>query len=158
MFDKSKFREGETRCATISDCQPEVFEAFLKFFYTDNIDSDLSLEQVTELYSMAHQYTIVDLKDWTISVLEENISLVQDKIIFKNLLGMAYKYRVWDERISVILLSHLNKQNSNLIKAMDNISVLKKFAQIAKKHNFEHAATLLKEQIVDCVDTSDDEF
>jgi hypothetical protein len=152
MFDKSKFREGETRCATIFDCQFEVFEAFLKFFYTDNIDSELSLEQVTELYSLAHQYTIGDLKDWALSVIEENISFVKDEIIFKSLLDMAYKYKLSDERISVILLSHLNKQNSDLVKEMNNISVLKMFVLIANKHNLKNAASFLKEQIVACID------
>lgn len=152
MFDRSKFIEGETRTAKIIDCQLEVFEAFLKFLYTDNVDSELSLEQVTELYSLAHQYTIDDLKDWALSVIEENIGFVNDEIIFKSLLDIAFKYKLSDERVSVLLLNHLNKQNSDLVKEMKNISVLKMFMLIANKHDLKNAANFLKEQIIACID------
>lgn len=149
MFDTAHFDEGKTRCANIYDFQPEIFEIFLKFLYTENIDAELGLEEVTELYSLADQYTVENLKNWALSIIEENINNVNDPAIFKSLLDFALKYKEKDESILMLLFNHLDNQESeSLLTDIKNNSLLKSFITIASDKNLNRAAKHFKAQII----------
>lgn len=71
---ESDMIESRSGVIKIEDAQPKIVEAFLSFLYTDTI-AELSIEEIRELYAVAHKYQVESLQDKCSLMLLENISV-----------------------------------------------------------------------------------
>nr|XP_042909500.1 TD and POZ domain-containing protein 3-like [Parasteatoda tepidariorum] len=81
------FKESLTNTITIADSTYEVFECFLQYLYSGEIE-DKSWPTARELYSLADKYDVLSLKQLTAEIISSQISLEN----VCDILNLAFDY------------------------------------------------------------------
>ena len=82
MFEPNKFKEGCSRCVTIEDMKPEVFEQMLRYVYTGEAPKFHDLCE--DLFLAADKYNIDSLKgecEQYLSSKLDNVNAIQRLIL-----------------------------------------------------------------------------
>ncbi|XP_065336895.1 RCC1 and BTB domain-containing protein 1-like [Cloeon dipterum] len=69
------WKDSHQKELIVEDHSYDAFYAFLKYFYTDEIDHEIPPELVLDLYSVAHFYQVTDLLDECEKILKSGLSV-----------------------------------------------------------------------------------